>query len=310
MNNAASEMKALVTGASGLLGRAIVKEFEANGWNVLGLAFSRSSAKLKKVDLRDSHCVEETIKSFEPYVVIHSAAERRADVVEQCAGSVQRLNVDATTYIAKTCAALKIPLIYISTNYVFDGKNPPYKPQDKPNPLNKYGLSKLAGERATLAAHPGSIVLRVPLLYGPVERINESGGTYLYNYVIQSSQVKHVCNYQQRFPTHIQDVSSVLRQMADKLYKGEKFHGLFHWSSSEQHTKYSMTVCIAKVLGLSHKHILPQETPDQVTPRPHNVQLDVSDTLALGIKVTETPFDEGIQECLKPFIKGGNLLEK
>lgn len=65
----------------------------------------------------------------------------------------------------------------------------------------------------------GSIVLRVPLLYGPVERINESGGTYLYNYVIQSSHVKHVCNYQQRFPTHIQDVSSVLRQMADKLYK-------------------------------------------------------------------------------------------
>lgn len=297
-----TNMNVLVTGASGLLGRAIVKEFESHDWSVLGLAFSRSSSKLKKVDLRDPVEVEEIIQNYQPSVVIHSAAERRADVVEQCADSVQRLNVDATMFIAKTCASKKIPMIYISTNYVFDGTNPPYKPYDKPNPLNKYGLSKLTGERAVLASHPESIVLRVPLLYGPVERINESGGTYLYNYVRNSGQVKRVCNYQQRFPTHVNEVVSVLRQMATKLHKGEAFQGIFHWSSSEQHTKYTMTVSIAKALGLPHKHILPQESPDPVTPRPHNVQLDVSDTLALGIQVVEIPFSKGIQECLQPFV--------
>lgn len=84
--------------------------------------------------------------------------------------------------------------------------------------------------------------------------------------------------------------------------KGDSFNGIFHWSSSEQHTKYTMTVCIAKSLGLSHKHILPRESPDAVTPRPHNVKLDISKTLDLGIQVVEIPFSKGIQECLEPFL--------
>lgn len=65
----------------------------------------------------------------------------------------------------------------------------------------------------------GSIVLRVPLLFGPVENINECGGTYLYNYVRYSGNIKSVCHFQQRFPTHVNNVASVLRQMAYKLYK-------------------------------------------------------------------------------------------
>ena len=171
--------KVLVTGASGLLGRAILKEFTQCGdvWEVLGLAYSRAKGNLKKVDLRNKDEVESVIEEFKPSLVIHSAAERRPDIVEKSEEETKMLNVTATRTIAEASAKADAFFLYISTDYVFDGTSPPYKPTDKPNPLNKYGQSKLDGENVTLEFLPRSGVLRVPILYGPVEYIHESAVT-------------------------------------------------------------------------------------------------------------------------------------
>ena len=171
--------RVLITGASGLLGRAIVKEFtqSENGWEVLGLAYSRAKGALRKVDLKSKDEVDSVVEEFKPSIVIHSAAERRPDVVEKKEEETKMLNVDATRTIAEASAKANAFFLYISTDYVFDGTNPPYKPTDKPNPLNKYGQSKLDGENVTLEFLPRSGVLRVPILYGPVEHIHESAVT-------------------------------------------------------------------------------------------------------------------------------------
>ena len=166
--------RALVTGASGLLGRAILKEFKENDWEVLGLAFSRSGPRLRKVDLRNKEEIDAVMKEYQPDVVIHSAAERRPDHVEKQEDATAKLNISATGYLAEAAANSQSFMLYISTDYVFDGTSPPYKPTDKTNPLNKYGQSKLDGETATLAHLPFSGVLRIPVLYGPVEHIHES----------------------------------------------------------------------------------------------------------------------------------------
>ena len=182
--------RVLITGASGLLGRAIVKEFtqSENGWEVLGLAYSRAKGALRKVDLKSKDEVDSVVGEFKPSIVIHSAAERRPDVVEKKEEETKMLNVNATRTIAEASAKANAFFLYISTDYVFDGTNPPYKPTDKPNPLNKYGQSKLDGENVTLEFLPRSGVLRVPILYGPVEHIHESAvtGNAHTNFVLQS----------------------------------------------------------------------------------------------------------------------------
>ena len=180
------EKRVLITGASGLLGRAILREFTqcSVGWEVLGLAYSRARENLRKVDLKNKDEVKTVMDEFKPSLVIHSAAERRPDVVENGEEETKKLNVIATRTIADAAAKANAFLLYISTDYVFDGTSPPYKPTDKPNPLNKYGQSKLDGENVTLEFLPRSGVLRVPVLYGPVEHLHESAVTGIFILVL------------------------------------------------------------------------------------------------------------------------------
>lgn len=181
----ASCKRVLVTGASGLLGRAIMKVFSNNpNWQVLGLAHSRVSGNLKKVDLLNFEETRQVVEDFKPHILIHSAAERKPDVVTQKPDATQKLNVGTTEFLATLIDNFNKDLdqpehfmIYISTDYVFDGNNAPYKPDDPPHPVNKYGQSKLDGEQAVANHCQGYLILRVPVLFGDVEYLGESAVT-------------------------------------------------------------------------------------------------------------------------------------
>lgn len=295
--------KVLITGASGLLGREVLKTFQVFGWDVLGLAYTRAKDNLKKVDLTDTELLQDVIKEYQPDVVIHAAAERRTDVVERDPQTVQNLNVGATAVIASVCEKLGILLIYISTNYVFDGTKPPYKPSDAPNPLNKYGQSKRDGEIATLEHYPGAVILRLPLLYGSIERLNESAATYLLHQLQDTSKAQELCDYQQRRPTHVRDVASVLLQLAQRHCKGERVSGILHWNTCEQLTRYQMALIITDVFNLPQDHLIANPNPPSAgTPRPHNASMDISAVTDLGVKVSDTSFRKGIEESLAPHL--------
>ena len=132
----AVKSRVLITGASGLLGRAIMKQFSnSDKWEVLGLAHSRAAETLKKADLLDFDETKPIVKEFKPQVLIHSAAERRPDVVENDEETCTKMNVGVTETLAKAMnelnSDLEIPehfMLYISSDYVFDGSSPPYKP--------------------------------------------------------------------------------------------------------------------------------------------------------------------------------------
>lgn len=181
----ASSRRVLITGASGLLGRALMKVFlDAPGWEVLGLAHSRVSGTLKKVDLLNFDETTRIVEDFKPHILIHSAAERRPDVVSKNPSGTEKLNVGTTEFLAKLVEDFNKGLVkpchfmlYISTDYVFDGTQPPYKPDHPPHPLNKYGESKLAGEQAVMRCQKSGLILRVPVLYGDVEYLGESAVT-------------------------------------------------------------------------------------------------------------------------------------
>ncbi|MFP6854988.1 MAG: SDR family oxidoreductase, partial [Opitutales bacterium] len=183
--------KVMITGASGLLGRAIRKAFANDpSWNVTGLAKTRVGTGLVSHDLLNADATRELIARERPDVLIHAAAERRPDLCEGQPDQVKALNVTATSTLCRAVRKIGGWTLFISTDYVFDGTNPPYRPGDAPNPLNAYGESKLAGEQAVFAEDAENSVLRVPVLYGEVEEPGESAVTVILDALLDSTPTK------------------------------------------------------------------------------------------------------------------------
>ncbi|XP_010000352.1 PREDICTED: methionine adenosyltransferase 2 subunit beta [Chaetura pelagica] len=294
--------RVLITGATGLLGRAVFKEFKENNWNAVGCGFRRAQPRFEQINLLDCIAVHDIIHDFQPHVIVHCAAERRPDVVESQPDAASQLNVAASGNLAKEAAGVGAFLIYISTDYVFDGTSPPYKETDVPNPLNLYGKTKLEGEKAVLENNEDAAVLRIPVLYGEVERLEESAVTVMFDKVQFSNKSANMDHWQQRFPTNVKDVATVCRQLAEKRMLDPSVRGTFHWSGNEQMTKYEMACAIADAFNLPSSHLRPiTDCPVVGALRPRNAQLDCSKLEMLGIG-QRTPFRAGIKESLWPFL--------
>ncbi|KAJ1940535.1 hypothetical protein FBU59_003781 [Linderina macrospora] len=286
--------KVIVTGASGLLGRAVVAELEQRSFTVVGTAFTRSTATLRKLDLSDSAAVSAFIAAEQPQAIIHCAAEKRPDVAEQNREATEQLNAYVPGHLADLAKQHDAFFVYISTDYVFDGTSPPYQTGDVPNPLNFYGRTKLAGERAVLANNPQAAILRVPILYGPAKDPKESAVNVLLDIVKGSKQVM-MDDYQKRFPTCTEDVARVLADMTELSVgaAGESVAGVLHFSAKLEMTKYAMCQVFANILGItSLDHVQPvrDKPTEAVASRPDNTQLATDALEQLGISVAYVDF--------------------
>jgi len=293
--------RVFITGASGLLGRSVLTAFKRSQWTVLGSAFSRIKEDLVRVDICQQEEIIRIIEEFKPTCIIHCAAQRFPDKVEQDPAGTLKLNVEATKNLATLAAKSGITMLYISTDYVFDGTKPPYSAEDEPNPLNSYGQTKLDGEKVTLEASAGHIVLRVPVLYGSVEYLGESAVTVLLELLFKSEK-KSLSDYEIRYPSHVDDIASVCCSLLELKLTNSSIGGIYQWGGKEKITKYGMISHIAEVFQLSKEHIVPDPKPVPGAPRPHNSQLSNAklETLAIG---KHTPFREGIKAALQPWVQ-------
>lgn len=180
-------MRLLVTGAGGLLGRAVVAEARSRGWETLGLHHHA-------LDVTDGAAVREAIgrwaaevagtsgeregrsgtavgvRTRERLLAVNCAAFSNVDRAEAEAEEAMAVNRDGAGNLARAAAEAGVPLVHLSTDYVFDGKKEtPYLPQDQPAPLNVYGISKLAGETAVRQAGGEHVVVRTSWLFGDTE---------------------------------------------------------------------------------------------------------------------------------------------
>ena len=297
---AALKKKVLITGASGLLGRELLRHFTREGWECLGLAFSRAREGLMKVDLCQRKEVEKVLEDFQPHVIVHAAAERRPDVMAKQEEQAKALNVGATELLTLLCQQRGVFLLYISTDYVFDGKAPPYQTDAATNPLNTYGLSKRDGE-VVVRRYNNAAVLRVPVLYGEVEALSESAVTTILSAVLNSSQPSKLSDYERRYPTHVQDVA----QMCQSLVSRQQAEpgagvGTWHCSGDECLTKYSMACAMGEVFGLRTSHLVPVREPSSGAPRPYDCRLDCTSTRT-AFPCTQTTFRDGIRSVLQSF---------
>lgn len=296
--------KVLLTGASGLLGRQIHASLKANGWDVLGLAYSRCGDGLVKVDLCNFDEMKQLFVDHKPHVVVHSAAERRPDKVENDTENAKKLNVTATSELTKLCQQHNSYLIYISTDYVFDGTSPPYRHDDKPNPLNTYGQLKLEGEQA-VSLYKNSFIVRVPILYGPIESLNESAVTILFKALLSPSDPAPMSDYEKRYPTHTRDVGRFIEALAsDVVSNPDLRRGVWHFGGTECYTKYGMALIMAEIFNMSSDHLIAVKEPSSGAPRPFNNQFEMSETERQFV-ITMTPLREGLKDVLKTYIPSG-----
>jgi len=290
-----------VIGASGLLGREIFRDLQlVFGDVVIGTARRRAAERYTSLDILDSVAVEQFLAVTRPAIVVIVAGEKRADICERDPLRARALNIEAPALIARCVAAYGGRTLYISTDYVFDGTQAPYRPDSVPTPINAYGLSKREGELAVLGAGSGTAVLRLPLLFGPSGDLSESAVTNVL-LLTPAGGAMPVDNWAIRYPTLTTDVASVCRQMMTLWLAGTDLSGIHHWSGSDPCTKYALSLQLAAIVQWPDTAFVPAMPGPSDVPRPYNCHLDTASLTRLGIQAA-TPLALALATVLQPHL--------
>lgn len=227
-------MKILVTGANGMLGQDLCPILEDVGAFVI-------ETDVDTLDITKGDAVEQALTEIHPDMVIHCAAYTNVDKAEDELETAKLINVTGTENIAKICGKLDIPLVYISTDYVFDGtKTEPYTPDDMPNPLNNYGLTKLQGEEAVKTHCTKYYIARTSWLYG------HYGKNFVETMISLAEKAElKVVDDQIGCPTWTVELANGILKLLSKPY------GTYHICGSGSTSWYGFAQEIFKQAGLS-----------------------------------------------------------
>ena len=200
----------LLTGANGQLGWEVSRRAAAEGLSV-------HATTRAELDITDREVVLRYVNQLKPKVVVNAAAYTAVDKAESDAESAYAVNCDGAAYLAEVCVLLGLPLIHISTDYVFDGtKTEAYTEKDSVAPLSIYGASKLAGEDAVRKLCPHHVILRTSWVYGVhghnfVKTMLRSGS---------EREVVHVVDDQYGSPTFAGDLADTVLMIANRNIRG------------------------------------------------------------------------------------------
>lgn len=254
-----------VVGSSGLVGYHIIKEAESRGWDVLGTFLTNDPEVIScsSLDMMDRDGVNDLLSRFQPEGLILAAAVSDVDECERNPGVAWKINVEGTLNVTEVCARLGCPILFISSDYVFNGlKDSPYREGDVPDPINIYGRTKLEGERLVLEASAQNIVCRVSVVFG------WQGTSVRDNIVLKvlrrlrAGEEVSLFNDQWNTPTYAPEAASLMLDLLTKdrgtisMFEGEG-RGIFHLSGRECVSRYELGMLVADVFNLDDNLIRP-----------------------------------------------------
>lgn len=265
----------LVIGGSGFLGRETVPALSER-YHVLSTGRREHGPDTLALDLRDADAVARVVHDLRPAAVVALAAYRDPDACEDAPEETRRLNTEPYRVLTRLLAP-ETPLVFVSTDYVFDGDHPPYHEHDERRPVNVYGESKRDAEDS-VASFPGGVIVRVPLLMGWTADPGASGFFSQLIGDLRAREPRLLDDTLARRPTWTRDAA---RAIARLLCNHER--GMFHFSTSRRWTRYQAAVEMAGIMGWPHDHCRPS---DAVVPRrarrPRDAQLAMSAWSARG----------------------------
>jgi len=258
-----------------------------------------------EIDIADRARVREAVLRLKPRAVVNAAGYTAVDAAEAERARAFAVNRDGVAHIAEACAELEIPLLHISTDYVFDGaKREAYREDDPVAPLNAYGESKAAGEAAVRALLARHLILRTSWVYSPF-------GQNFVRTMIRLAQERpeiRVVADQRGSPTAAAEISAAIVLLVQRLTgraEGPLF-GTFHYCGGGVTSWHDFAAAIFAELA-RHGHKVPRlvaiETKDYPTParRPANSALDCARIAAIhGIR--QRPWQESLRSCLAELV--------
>ena len=277
-------MKVLVTGANGQLGQEVVKIFQKN--------YSVVPTDNDSLDITDGSAVSKFISREKPDWVIHCAAWTNVDAAAENPKAAMKVNAGGTKNICQAAKKAGAKVIYISTNEVFDGeKRTPYTEEDKTNPINPYGESKLKGEKhCQEILGDRAIIIRSSWLYGPASKTNFP------NKIIEKAKEQgylKVVDDEVATPTYTRDLAKGIKKLVE-----EKVGGTFHLVNEGRASRFEWAKEILK-MGNLKVPIEPIKLDDfqrASKPPKHSV---LANTKAKKLGVVLHDWKQANEECLQ-----------
>ncbi len=276
-------MRVLIAGGSGLLGRALVGVFSRD--------HSIASPGHAEMDITQPRRVRQVVDQVQPDLVIHAAAIPDVDRCEQDPDAAYRVNAQGAQNVALTCAEQNAALVFISTDYVFDGaKAAPYTEFDETHALNTYGRAKLAAEQAVATFCRKHYIIRSAWLFAPW---GKNFVTDTLARLRRGETVRAVAD-QYSSPTSALDLAEGLARLV-----AEPNYGIYHLANRGVYSRYEMARAICRAAGLDDRLVQPISASgaNRPAPRPAFTALRNYRLELLGGDFMR-PFEEALAECI------------
>jgi dTDP-4-dehydrorhamnose reductase len=265
--------RVLITGANGLLGQALVRRMSRfPEYDMLATArddeprLAEYSGGYAPLDITDPDRIEALFQDFTPNVVINCAAMTDVDRCSEDRDACWAVNADAVADLATACRQVGARLIQVSTDFVFDGADGPYREDARPDPVNYYGRSKLAGENAVREAGLSKWgIVRTVLVYGTGEGLSRSNIVLWIIDKLSRGEPLHMVTDQWRTPTYAEDLAAGIERMVHY----EKT-GIYHLSGREMVSIHELAHTVADVFDLDASliHEATSDRFESAAPRP------------------------------------------
>ena len=281
-------MKVFVTGVGGQLGHDVMNELAGRGMEGVGSDVAESYSGIRdgspvetmpyvRMDITNADEVRSVLLAAKPDAVIHCAAWTAVDKAEECPDACRAVNAGGTEHIAKVCGELDIPMMYFSTDYVFDGNGTrPWRPEDERRPLDVYGETKAEGELAVLKYAEKSFILRIAWVFGL------NGNNFIKTMLKLSENhdtLRVVCD-QIGTPTYTLDLSRLVVDMI-----GSDKYGIYHVTNEGDYISWAdFAKAIFEEAGVDSVTVIPvtSEEYGAKAKRPYNSRMDRSGITAAG----------------------------
>ena len=297
-------MKIFVTGVAGQLGHDVMNELDARGFAAVGTDLAPASAGLAdgtavtrlpyiSLDITDKAAVEKAICELAPDAVVHCAAWTAVDKAEECPDICRKVNAEGTRNIAEACKKLDIPMMYFSTDYVFNGNGTrPWEPDDAYEPLGVYGATKAEGEVAVKENLSKFFILRIAWVFG------RNGKNFIRTMLRLAKTHDHltVVSDQIGTPTYTYDLA---RLVVDMITTDR--YGIYHVTNEGPYLSwYEFAKAIFEEAGVTNVTVSPvtSEEYGAKAKRPYNSRMDRSKLVREGF----TPLPEW-QDALHRYVE-------
>ncbi|MDH5476188.1 MAG: SDR family oxidoreductase [Cyclobacteriaceae bacterium] len=296
-------MKILITGANGLLGQKLAKlyaikpqyEVLATGRGECRYPINGNHIHYASMDITKNEEVDTTIASFNPDVIIHTAAMTNVDECETDKEGCWLMNVTAVEYLLHAAEKCNSFFLHVSTDFIFDGVKGPLTEDEIPNPVNYYGESKLESEKLVMKSSTKWAIARTVLVYGITHNMSRSNIILWVKNSLEKGDNIRVVNDQWRTPTLAEDLA-----MGCFLVAAKKAEGVYNISGKDFLTPYEMAMMTANYFNLDKSLIEKTDGSQfqQVAKRPSKTGFIIDKAKAL-LGYEPHSFEEGISILAK-----------